>query len=50
MQQVRTIGRAKGCEHVFWTVWRKNLAAQEFYRQLGAKPFDDEVFMIWDVD
>lgn len=50
MEQVRTIARAKGCEHLFWTVWRKNLAAQEFYRKLGAKPFDDEVFMIWDVD
>ena len=50
MEQVRTVARDRGCKHVFWTVWRKNLAAQEFYRRLGAKPFDDEVFMIWDVE
>ena len=50
MEHVRTVARGSGCEHVFWTVWRKNQAAQEFYRRLGATPFDDEVFMIWDVD
>jgi hypothetical protein len=34
---------------VFWTVWRKNPAGQEFYRRLGAEPFEEEIFMRWKV-
>src|SRR5690606_22867837 len=26
MEHVRTVARGTGCEHVFWTVWRKNQA------------------------
>jgi GNAT superfamily N-acetyltransferase len=49
MERVRTIARDHGAAHAFWTVWRKNRAARDFYRRIGAEPFDDEVLMIWDV-
>jgi GNAT superfamily N-acetyltransferase len=49
MECVRDVGRERGARTVFWTVWRKNLAGQEFYRRLGAEVFDEEVFMRWPV-
>ena len=47
MEHAREIARQRGARNVFWTVWRKNPAAQEFYRRLGAEPFDEEIMMRW---
>jgi GNAT superfamily N-acetyltransferase len=49
MERARAIGREHGAQHLFWTVWRENAAAQDFYRRLGAEVFDEEVFMRWPV-
>jgi GNAT superfamily N-acetyltransferase len=49
MARVREIARQRGARNVFWTVWRKNPAGQEFYRRLGAERFDEEIFMRWKV-
>jgi GNAT superfamily N-acetyltransferase len=50
MRMARTIAADAGANQVNWTVWRKNTAAQAFYRQLGARPFDEEILMTWPVD
>jgi GNAT superfamily N-acetyltransferase len=47
MQHAREIAEARGANQVLWTVWRKNEAAQAFYRQLGARIYDEEVLMTW---
>lgn len=47
MQHAREIAEARGANQVLWTVWRKNKAAQAFYRQLGARNYDEEVLMTW---
>jgi GNAT superfamily N-acetyltransferase len=47
MDRARTIAQQRGAQHLFWTVWRKNPAGQEFYRRIGAEPFDEEIFMRW---
>ena len=49
MARAREIAGNAGCRHLFWTVWRENRAAQDFYRALGAEVFDEEVFMRWPV-
>jgi GNAT superfamily N-acetyltransferase len=49
MERARAIGDEHGAQHLFWTVWRENAGAQDFYRQLGAEVFDEEVFMRWRV-
>src|SRR5687768_8521641 len=35
MTRIREIAQHRGARNVFWTVWRKNPAGQEFYRRLG---------------
>jgi GNAT superfamily N-acetyltransferase len=47
MQHAREIARSRNANQLIWTVWGKNLAAQAFYRQLGARPYDEEVLMTW---
>jgi GNAT superfamily N-acetyltransferase len=47
MEQAREIAEARGANQVIWTVWRKNAAAHAFYRQLGARNYDEEVLMTW---
>jgi diamine N-acetyltransferase len=49
MQHAREIARSRSANQVIWTVWRKNLPAQAFYRQLGARPYDEEVLMTWPI-
>jgi GNAT superfamily N-acetyltransferase len=49
MEHVREIARARGASQVIWTVWRKNLAAQAFYKQLGASNYESEILMCWPV-
>jgi GNAT superfamily N-acetyltransferase len=47
MQHARGIAEARRANQVLWTVWRKNAAAQAFYRRLGARNYDEEVLMTW---
>ena len=47
MEHARDTARQRGARNVFWTVWRKNLDAQEFYRRIGAGPFEEEILMRW---
>jgi GNAT superfamily N-acetyltransferase len=49
MEHVRDLARARGANQVLWTVWSKNAAAQDFYRRLGARTYDEEVLMTWPV-
>jgi GNAT superfamily N-acetyltransferase len=50
MQRAREIARTRGANQVLWTVWRKNAAAQDFYRRLGARSYDEEILTTWPVD
>lgn len=50
MEQIRMHARAIGATRLFWTVWQKNKAAQEFYAKLGAGPFEEEILMSWKVE
>jgi GNAT superfamily N-acetyltransferase len=50
MEEVRTLAKTIGATRLFWTVWQKNKAAQDFYSKLGAKPFEEEILMTWKVD
>lgn len=47
MEFARETASAADCKHLFWTVWRKNTAAQAFYASLGAEVFSDEILMRW---
>jgi GNAT superfamily N-acetyltransferase len=47
MEHAREIARQRGARNLFWTVWRKNPAGQEFYRRIDAEPFDEEILMRW---
>lgn len=47
MQAARAIGCDLGAKRLFWTVWRQNTNAQNFYRSLGAEVFDEEILMQW---
>ena len=47
MEHAREIARQRGARNLFWTVWDKNPDGQEFYRRLGAEPFDEEIMMRW---
>lgn len=47
MEEARRIARERGAAHLFWTVWRRNRAAREFYRRLGASIFKEETLMKW---
>jgi GNAT superfamily N-acetyltransferase len=47
MEHARKIARERGARNVFWTVWRKNPLGQEFYRRIGAEPFEEEILMRW---
>lgn len=49
MERARDTARDHGALHLFWTVWRENAAAQDFYRRLGAEVFNEEIFMRWPV-
>jgi GNAT superfamily N-acetyltransferase len=42
-QRIRDLGGTT----LLWHVWRKNPAALDFYRQLGAAPVEDELLMKW---
>ena len=50
MEQVRTHAKTIGATRLFWTVWQKNRAAQDFYAKLGAEPFEEEILMTWKVE
>ncbi|WP_375450023.1 GNAT family N-acetyltransferase [uncultured Devosia sp.] len=45
MNRATEIARASGAVHMFWTVWRENLGAQDFYKRLGAELFEEERLM-----
>jgi GNAT superfamily N-acetyltransferase len=47
MNRAREIAVARGAARLFWTVWRKNPQAIEFYRSLGAEVWDEELPMTW---
>ena len=48
MNAARAVAKQRGAARLFWTVWRKNPKAIAFYRELGAKPWDDEeILMQW---
>lgn len=47
MEHARAIALAAGATQVNWTVWRKNRAAQAFYRSIGAREYSEEILMTW---
>ena len=49
MEQIKAQAKTIGATRLFWTVWQKNTAAQEFYARLGAEPFCEEILMTWKV-
>jgi GNAT superfamily N-acetyltransferase len=50
MEEARRIAMGRGASYVVWMVWHQNPAALEFYRRLGAEPFDENMQMIWRLD
>lgn len=50
MEEIRTHAKTIGATRLFWTVWQKNKAAQDFYAKLGAEPFQEEILMTWKVE
>ena len=50
MNAARATARDLGGTRLFWTVWRQNTNAQNFYRSLGAEVFDEEILMQWSAD
>jgi GNAT superfamily N-acetyltransferase len=49
MEHAASITREHGGKTLFWTVWNKNPKALEFYRHLGAQPWDEEILMRWEI-
>ncbi len=49
MEHAASITRERGGTTLFWTVWNKNPKALEFYRHLGAQPWDEEILMRWEI-
>jgi GNAT superfamily N-acetyltransferase len=49
MQHVRDLAQSGGANQVVWTVWSQNREAQEFYRRLGARRYEEEILLTWPV-
>ena len=50
MIAARAAAQNIGAKRLFWTVWRDNPQAQNFYRNLGADVFAEEILMQWPVE
>jgi GNAT superfamily N-acetyltransferase len=50
MEEARRLAADRGASYVVWMVWRQNSVALEFYRHLGAEPYDENLQMIWRLD
>ena len=50
MERAAAITRERGGSSLFWTVWNKNPKAMAFYRRIGARPWDEEILMRWDIE
>lgn len=50
MDAVKSMARQQKATRVVWEVWRKNPAAIDFYRGIGAEAYDDNLRMSLIVD
>ena len=50
MVMAQEVCRAAGGKELFWSVYKSNAPAYDFYTRLGAKMVDDEDFMYLPVD
>jgi ribosomal protein S18 acetylase RimI-like enzyme len=49
MERVAELGRARGAEIVFWSVYKPNVLAAAFYERLGARYASDLLWMSLDI-